>query len=171
MNVLAQRNQAGVSGSLLYNGAPAGSDLKRQVAYVLQDDILFPHLTVQETLSYAARLRQPSDLSVDEKLRRVDEVVAALNLTKARNTIIGGPMVRGVSGGERKRVNIGVQLLSNPSAIFLDEPTSGLDTSTAFSLVRTLRDIARSGYTVISTIHQPASHIFSLFDKLIVRLF
>jgi ABC-type multidrug transport system ATPase subunit len=144
--------------------------LKRQVAYVLQDDILFPHLTVHETLSYTAQLRQPGTMTYEEKMQKVDEVIGALNLTKARNTIIGGPFQRGVSGGERKRVNIGTQLLSNPSAIFLDEPTSGLDTSTAFSLVKTMRDIAKSGYTVVSTIHQPASHIFDLFDKVVVRL-
>lgn len=169
MNVLSRRNKSGVSGELLFNGTKPTSDIKRQIGYVLQDDVLFPRLTVHETLSYAAQLRQPAHLSYEEKMCRVDEVINALNLNKARHSIIGGPGLRGVSGGERKRVNIGVQLLSNPSAIFLDEPTSGLDTSTAFSLVRTLREISRSGYTVISTIHQPASHIYELFDKILVR--
>jgi ABC-type multidrug transport system ATPase subunit len=159
-----------VSGDLHYNGRPANRDLKRQIAYVLQDDILFPHLTVQETLSYTAQLRQPGDMSYEDKMLKVDEVISALNLNKARHTIIGDSTQRGVSGGERKRVNIGVQLLSDPSAIFLDEPTSGLDTSTAFSLVKTLRSIAKSGYTVAATIHQPASHIFDLFDKVVVRV-
>jgi len=74
-----------------------------------------------------------------------------------------------VSGGERKRVNIGTQMLSDPSLIFLDEPTSGLDTSTAVSLISTMKRVAQSGYTVLSTIHQPSSQIFELFDKLIVR--
>jgi ABC-type multidrug transport system ATPase subunit len=144
--------------------------MKRQLAYVLQDDILFSHLTVHQTLSYTAQLRQPGGMTHEDKMVKVEEIISALNLTKARNTKIGGAGQRGVSGGERKRVSIGTQLLTNPSAIFLDEPTSGLDTSTAFSLVKTMRDIATRGYTVVSTIHQPASHIFDLFDKVVVRM-
>lgn len=88
---------------------------------------------------------------------RVDIILKQLRLIKCQNTKIGGPLVKGVSGGERKRTSIGVELITDPQLIFLDEPTTGLDSFTASSVVDTLRELARSGRTVISTIHQPNS--------------
>lgn len=93
----------------------------------MQDDVLFSNLSVRETLRVAADLRLPSSVPAAKKAQVVDDVIAELGLAKAANTWIGNEIVRGVSGGERKRTNIGVELLSNPSIVFLDEPTSGLD--------------------------------------------
>lgn len=98
----------------------------------------------------------------------MDGVITALGLEKCRNTLVGGPMRRGVSGGERKRVSVGHELLISPSIIILDEPTSGLDSTTAMSLVQTLRDLAKDGRTIITTIHQPSSRLFQKLDRLML---
>lgn len=126
-------------------------------------------LTVEETLFYAAELRLPSTMTSAEKKERVEEVITKLGLVRCRKTIIGDPMKRGISGGERKRVAVAIELLTRPRLLFLDEPTSGLDSVTAASLCGLLRDLAHSGQcTVITTIHQPQSKIFNMFDDLIL---
>lgn len=136
-------------------------------AYVQQDDILFQTMTVRECLEFAAKLKLPG--TMEQKLARVDEVIATLKLTKCQNTRIGGPLVKGVSGGERKRTSIGVELITDPTLIFLDEPTTGLDSFTATSVMETLGDLARKDQrTVISTIHQPNSDIYEMFDRLLL---
>ena len=108
-------------------------------------------MTVRECLDFAAKLKLKG--TEKEKVERVEEIVKELRLNKCQNTKIGGPLVKGVSGGERKRCSIGVELITDPNLIFLDEPTTGLDSFTATSVCDTLRELARSGRTVISTIH------------------
>lgn len=135
-------------------------------AYVQQDDILFQTLTVRECLTFAAKLKLKG--TSQEKLQRVDDIITELRLTKCQNTKIGGPLVKGVSGGERKRTSIGVELITDPNLIFLDEPTTGLDSFTATSVMETLKDLARSGRTIVQTIHQPNSDIFEMFDRLML---
>ncbi|CAA0843007.1 ABC transporter G family member 22 [Striga hermonthica] len=155
-------------GSITYNDQPYSKSLKSKIGFVTQDDILFPHLTVKETLTYAARLRLPKTLTKEEKDQRAMDVIYELGLESCQDTMIGGSFVRGVSGGERKRVCIGNEIIINPSLLFLDEPTSGLDSTTALRIVDTLHDIAEVGKTVITTIHQPSSRLFLKFDKLIL---
>jgi len=136
-------------------------------AYVQQDDILFQTMTVRECLEFAAKLKLPGTLPM--KIARVNKLIHDLKLTKCSNTRIGGPLVKGVSGGERKRTSIGVELITDPSLIFLDEPTTGLDSFTATNVMEILGDLARKdGRTVISTIHQPNSDIFEQFDRLML---
>lgn len=108
-------------------------------------------MTVRECLEFAAKLKLKGP--IDKKLKRVDDIITELRLNKCQNTKIGGPLVKGVSGGERKRTSIGVELITDPYLIFLDEPTTGLDSFTATSVVETLGELARAGRTVISTIH------------------
>ena len=127
-------------------------------AYVQQDDILFQTMTVRECLEFAAKLKLKG--SYESKIKRVDDIITELRLNKCQNTKIGGPLVKGVSGGERKRTSIGVELITDPTLIFLDEPTTGLDSFTATSVMETLKELAMSGRTIISTIHQPNSDIF-----------
>lgn len=171
LTAVAGRSPDGsVSGSITYNGQPFSSTMKRKVGFVTQDDVLYPHLTVFETLAYAAVLRLPRKLTKEEKIQQTEMVVLELGLTKCRNTIIGGPLLRGISGGERKRVSIGQEMLVNPSLLLLDEPTSGLDSTTALRIVSTLRGLARGGRTVITTIHQPSGRLYRMFDKLVVLL-
>jgi ABC-type multidrug transport system ATPase subunit len=97
-------------------------------------------------------------------------MINEFKLEKCQNTFIGGNMVKGISGGERKRTSIAVELITNPDVILLDEPTSGLDSFTAFLIIDILRDYSRQGRTVIFTIHQPNSDIFELFDKLLLMV-
>ncbi|XP_018626010.1 ABC transporter G family member 22-like isoform X1 [Nicotiana tomentosiformis] len=156
------------SGMITYNDQPYNKSLKQRIGFVLQDDVVFPHLTVKETLTYAALLRLPNTLSKEQKKERAISVINELGLERCQDTIIGGAFVRGISGGERKRVCIGNEILLNPSLLFLDEPTSGLDSTTALRIVQMLHNIARAGKTVVTTIHQPSSRLFSTFDKLIL---
>jgi len=124
-------------------------------------------MTVRECLTFAARLKLEG--TEVEKESRVNNLIQLLKLTKCQNTRIGGPLVKGVSGGERKRTSIGVELITQPSLIFLDEPTTGLDSFTATSVMETLGNLARfENRTVISTIHQPNSDIFEMFDRLLL---
>lgn len=124
-------------------------------------------MTVRECLEFAAKLKLPGTYA--SKIGRVNELITTLKLNKCQNTRIGGPLVKGVSGGERKRTSVGVELITDPSLIFLDEPTTGLDSFTATSVMENLGDLARKeGRTVISTIHQPNSDIYEMFDNLLL---
>eukprot|EP01018_Ginkgo_biloba_P010057 Gb_08303 [translate_table: standard] len=168
INLLGGRMHHNVSGSITYNDQPYTKALKRRIGFVTQDDVLFPHLTVRETLTYAALLRLPNTLTKQQKEERAQEVIYELGLERCQDTIIGGAFVRGISGGERKRVCIGHEILIDPSLLFLDEPTSGLDSTTALRIIQMLHDIAQSGRTIVTTIHQPSSRLFHKFDKLIL---
>ncbi|THU68468.1 hypothetical protein C4D60_Mb08t04210 [Musa balbisiana] len=157
-----------VEGTITYNDEPYTKSLKRRIGFVTQDDVLFAHLTVRETLTYAALLRLPNKMSRQQKEERAMDVICELGLERCQDTMIGGSFVRGVSGGERKRVSIGNEIIINPSLLLLDEPTSGLDSTTALRIMQVLRDIAEAGRTVLTTIHQPSSRLFHRFDKLIL---
>ncbi|GFP78589.1 ABC transporter g family member 9 [Phtheirospermum japonicum] len=157
-----------LSGSTTYNNKPFSNAMKRNTGFVTQDDVLYPHLTVTETLVYTALLRLPRTLTKDEKTQHAEAVIAQLGLSRCRNSIIGGAFLRGVSGGERKRVSIGQEMLINPSLLFLDEPTSGLDSTTAQKIVSTLWELANGGRTIVMTIHQPSSRLFYMFHKVLL---
>lgn len=169
VTALAGRLQGKLSsGTVSYNGTPFTSSVKRKTGFVTQDDVLYPHLTVMETLTYTALLRLPKELTQKEKIEQAETVVSDLGLTRCCNSVIGGGLIRGISGGERKRVSIGQEMLVNPSLLLLDEPTSGLDSTTAARIVATLRSLARGGRTVVTTIHQPSSRLYRMFDKVLV---
>ncbi|XAR71425.1 hypothetical protein NMG60_11028675 [Bertholletia excelsa] len=166
---LAGRIASGsLEGRVCLDGVDTSPSLiKRSSAYVMQDDRLFPMLTVYETLMFAADFRLES-VSVSEKKQRVENLIEQLGLSSSRDTYIGDEGTRGVSGGERRRVSIGVDIIHRPSLLFLDEPTSGLDSTSAHSVIEKVNNIARSGSTVILTIHQPSYRIQLLLDHLIV---
>ncbi|KAH9559455.1 hypothetical protein CY35_06G059200 [Sphagnum magellanicum] len=169
LNALAARGlHAGVSGTISYNDLPYHKALKRRMGFVTQDDVLFPNLTVRETLMYAALLRLPNSLTRSQKISRAQDCIVDLGLERCQNTIIGGPFLRGISGGERKRVCIGHEILVDPSLLYLDEPTSGLDSTIALRIIQVIKSIAQTGRTVLTTIHQPSSRLFHMFDKLIL---
>eukprot|EP01126_Amoeba_proteus_P042208 TRINITY_DN4581_c0_g2_i6.p1 TRINITY_DN4581_c0_g2~~TRINITY_DN4581_c0_g2_i6.p1 ORF type:complete len:524 (+),score=84.22 TRINITY_DN4581_c0_g2_i6:364-1935(+) len=123
-------------------------------------------LTVYENLWFSVMLRLPSSVSLEEKEARVEEIIDELGLTKATHTRIGNAVLRGVSGGERRRVSIGMELITKPSLMLLDEPTSGLDSKSTRLLVELLRSLAKKGKTIICTIHQPSSYVIGLFDQI-----
>ncbi|KAL2887560.1 hypothetical protein HOO65_050681 [Ceratocystis lukuohia] len=169
LNTVAERvtdSRLIVSGCVTVNGLE-GIHAARH-AYVMQQDVLLPSLTVRETLMYAAALRLPKSVSEKERADVVEQVILELGLKECANTRIGNSQHRGCSGGEKRRVSIGVQMLANPSLLFLDEPTTGLDATSAFQLVRTLKALAAKGRTIVTTIHQPRSEIWYLFDNLII---
>lgn len=155
-------------GKIFVNGASRNYASFPHIAkFVEQDDTtMFPELTVREQILYSARLALPPTLSDDQKARRVDRIIQELGLSACKDTFIGFENVRGVSGGERRRAAIGVELVTDPSLIFLDEPTTGLDSFNALNVMSSLRHLARNGRTIVSTIHQPRSSIYHLFDML-----
>lgn len=162
-------NGGRLGGNITYNGKPLSNAMKRSIGFVTQDDVLCPFLTVTETLVFTALLRLPSSvLSKDKKISQAESVIDQLGLCRCKNSIIGGPFLRGISGGERKRVSIGQEMLVNPSLLLLDEPTSGLDSTTAQRIVSTLWELARGGRTVAMTIHQPSSRVFYMFHKVLL---
>lgn len=168
LTALGGRLGGSLSGSITYNDKPFSNQMKRSTGFVTQDDVLYPHLTVTETLVFTALLRLPNSLTKQEKNMQAEAVISELGLSKCKNSIIGGPLLRGISGGERKRVSIGQEMLINPSLIFLDEPTSGLDSTTAQRIVSTLWELANGGRTVVMTIHQPSSRLFYMFHKVLL---
>ncbi|XP_047060613.1 ABC transporter G family member 6-like [Lolium rigidum] len=170
IDALANRiSRDALKGAVTLNGEPlTGNILKSMSAYVMQDDLLFPMLTVTETLSFAADFRLPRSLSAAKKRSRVQALIDQLGLRAAADTIIGDEGHRGVSGGERRRVSIGTDIIHDPILLFLDEPTSGLDSTSAFMVVKVLRRIAESGSIVITSIHQPSQRILGLLDRLIL---
>lgn len=168
LNIISQRVKK-YSGDVMVNGKLAGKNLGGLLGFVQQDDVFIPNLTVYETLKYSAYLRLPSKMSLKEKKARVEEVIKDLNLNKCRDTFVGQPGVKkGISGGERKRLAIAVELLTSPSVLFLDEPTTGLDASAALHLMYLLKKVASKGRTIVLTIHQPRTNIFNMFDRLIL---
>ena len=145
LNVVAGRVTAGeLEGEILLNGKPRTDSFRLLSAYVVQDDALFSSLTVRETMLIAAELRLPSGVELGKKQEVAEKVINELGLAKSANTRIGNAFVRGISGGEKKRVNIGVEMMGNPSLVFLDEPTSGLDSFQAQNVVQALKDCLRT---------------------------
>lgn len=170
LNVIAGDYGAGsVRGNVLVNGQQLStSKMKAISGFVFQDDLILETMTVREAITMSAQLRLPNSMSLEEKTFRVNDIISLLQLGKAADTIVGNSTVKGISGGERKRTSMAMEMVTNPSVIFLDEPTSGLDTYTAFSVMKCLKELAQHGRTVIATIHQPSSEIFHLFDDLIL---
>uniref|UniRef100_A0A672L611 ATP-binding cassette sub-family G member 8 n=1 Tax=Sinocyclocheilus grahami TaxID=75366 RepID=A0A672L611_SINGR len=171
LDIITCRDEGGTmnSGEILINGKPSTRSLvKKCIAHVRQDDRLLPHLTVRETLAFVAKLRLPAHFTQEQRDQRVDDVIAELRLRQCAHTRVGNDYVRGVSGGERRRVSIAVQLLWNPGILILDEPTSGLDSFTAHNLVITLYRLARGNRLVLLSVHQPRSDIFQLFDLVVL---
>uniref|UniRef100_A0A8B9JMP8 ABC transporter domain-containing protein n=1 Tax=Astyanax mexicanus TaxID=7994 RepID=A0A8B9JMP8_ASTMX len=155
------------TGQILVDNKIVTSELRLMSAYVVQDDILMGTLTVRENLLFSANLRLPrQQYSDSDKEKKVKNIIEQLGLEDCAHTKIGTEFLRGVSGGERKRCSIGMELITSPSLLFLDEPTTGLDSNTANSIMGLLHRLSRTGKTIIFSIHQPRYSIFRLFDHL-----
>ncbi|KAK8858621.1 hypothetical protein IAR55_002850 [Kwoniella newhampshirensis] len=168
VDVLAGKRKTGrVQGKVGFM-RPEGGDGRVKIGYVDQSDVLSPTSTVLETLLFAANLRLPESMSPSIKAERANEVLSQLHLTDIANTRIGSSDHRGISGGEARRVSIGVELVAAPDVLVLDEPTSGLDSVSAARLVRLLKDLAREGTTILASIHQPSSALYHAFDQVVL---
>ncbi|KDP39319.1 hypothetical protein JCGZ_01076 [Jatropha curcas] len=168
LKIIGGRLTDNVEGRITYNEIPYNASVKRRIGFVTQDDVLFPQLTVEETLVYSAFLRLPGNMSPQQKYARVEIIIKELGLERCRQTRVGGGFIKGISGGERKRTSIGYEILVDPSLLLLDEPTSGLDSTSANRLLEVLQGLAKGGRTIITTIHQPSSRMFHMFDKLLL---
>ncbi|KAF2323469.1 hypothetical protein GH714_035626 [Hevea brasiliensis] len=170
MDVLAGRKTGGyIEGDIRISGFLKKQETFARVSgYCEQNDIHSPQVTVRESLIYSAFLRLPKEVSKEEKMIFVDEVMELVELDNLKDAIVGLPGVTGLSTEQRKRLTIAVELVANPSIIFMDEPTSGLDARAAAIVMRTVRNTVDTGRTVVCTIHQPSIDIFEAFDELLL---
>lgn len=175
LNILAGRasshGRISVSSDIRLNNYtvdPTNINVRKQIAFVAQDDSLQVTATPREAIRFSAKLRLPRETTEHQLDRLTDRMLTELGLTSCADTIIGGALIKGVSGGERKRTSCAVELVTKPSLVFLDEPTSGLDSFSAVQLCQVLKKVANAGASVLFTIHQPSSEIFNSFDHLIL---
>eukprot|EP00933_Yihiella_yeosuensis_P004369 TRINITY_DN108733_c0_g1_i1.p1 TRINITY_DN108733_c0_g1~~TRINITY_DN108733_c0_g1_i1.p1 ORF type:complete len:672 (-),score=104.87 TRINITY_DN108733_c0_g1_i1:466-2481(-) len=174
LNVLAGRQNTkarnmSLSGQITTSGQPVDPvQFRRNIAYVMQEDALLPFETPRECLSFSAYLRLSRELSDTERREFVDRLLSTLHLEKCASTIVGSQLVKGISGGEKKRTSVGVELITNPKMLFLDEPLSGLDSYAAYTLTEALKQLAEAGVPILCTIHQPSSEIFAMYDDVII---
>lgn len=171
-------NQPPSSGKVYYNGQNlyrCYDAFRSSIGYVPQEDILFPQLSVQETLRYVCKLRLPPETTDTEIDTRINTVLTSLGFAitprelDIRPKLIGGPEKKVLSGGQRKRVNIAQELITNPKILFLDEPTSGLASKDAKEVITLLKHLAQTqGVSVVLTIHQPSHEIYSMFDHTVL---
>ncbi|XP_061365024.1 ABC transporter G family member 7 isoform X2 [Gastrolobium bilobum] len=171
LNVLAGQLAASprlhLTGLLEFNGKPSTNNTYK-FAYVRQEDLFFSQLTVRETLSLATELQLPNISSAEERDDYVNNLLFKLGLVSCADTNVGDSKVRGISGGEKKRLSMACELLASPSVIFADEPTTGLDAFQAEKVMETLQKLAQDGHTVICSIHQPRGSVYSKFDDIVL---
>ncbi|KAJ7552491.1 hypothetical protein O6H91_06G057500 [Diphasiastrum complanatum] len=155
------------TGDIWFNGYKGKASLGA-AAYVTQEDTLTGTLTVRETILYSAWLRLPNDISNSMKRRIAEKSMTDMGLQYCSDKVIGNWHLRGLSGGEKRRLSIALELLVRPQLIYLDEPTSGLDSASAFFVMCKLKKLAIHGHTILASIHQPSSEIFELLDNLLL---
>ena len=171
MNALAGRALYGdISGKIFIDGAPSqfGQPGAPKIGYVPQDDIMHDNYTVYQNLYYSAMLRLPKDMPKAQKLRIIDDVLLVLELDHLIDQRVGNADKRGISGGQKKRVNIAMELVAYPRVLFLDEPTTGLDSTACDKVCQCLKRLTSLGITVICVIHQPRYSVFRTFDNLLL---
>ncbi|KAG7027257.1 putative white-brown complex-like protein 30, partial [Cucurbita argyrosperma subsp. argyrosperma] len=158
-----------MTGLILINGKPESiHSYKKIIGFVPQDDIVHGNLTVEENLRFSARCRLSADMPKPDKVLVVERVIESLGLQAVRDSLVGTVEKRGISGGQRKRVNVGLEMVMEPSLLILDEPTTGLDSASSQLLLRSLRREALEGVNICMVLHQPSYSLFKMFDDLIL---
>ena len=168
VNVLMGKHSHTGGITKINGSAGVSSKYKKVIGYVPQDDVVLPELTVRENILHSARIRLPSDWSDKDTQTHVDLVLKCLQLSHVQDSCVGSTAAPIISGGERKRVSIGMELAAAPMALFLDEPTSGLDATSASSIMSILKAVSRLGITVVTIIHQPRHEIFEALDSILL---
>jgi ABC-type multidrug transport system ATPase subunit len=170
LDVLARRKTLGkVSGDIFLNGEVLMNDFERLTGYCEQMDVHQPAVTVREALRFSAYLRQPAEVSREEKNEYVEQIIQLLEMEDIGDAQIGEvESGYGISVEERKRLTIGMELVGKPQLLFLDEPTSGLDAQSSYNIIRFIRKLADAGWPVLCTIHQPSAILFEHFDHLLL---
>eukprot|EP00980_Cylindrotheca_fusiformis_P027199 scaffold19324_cov152-Cylindrotheca_fusiformis.AAC.14 len=175
LNILAGRASSNSTVSISsdvrlsnYQVDPTKIEVRKRIAFVAQDDSLQTTATPREAIRFSAKLRNPRTTTDAELELLTNRMLSALGLERCADVFVGGALLKGISGGERKRTSVGVELVTSPALVFLDEPTSGLDSFNAVQLCQLLKKVAEAGSSVLFTIHQPSSDIFNSFDRLIL---
>jgi len=164
LNVLSGFKISGVTGFISVNGVERDTEEFRKISsYITQNCYLMDLLTTRETLVVAASFKLSSKVGTKKRNDTINDILELLGLTKSAETRVGK-----LSGGERKRLSIGQELLSNPPVMFFDEPTSGLDSSSSLQVISHLKSLVQGGRTIVCSIHQPSSRLFEMFDDLYV---
>lgn len=151
-----------------YKVNPTDKKARQLIAFVAQDDSLSEASTPREAIRFSAKLRLPRSTKEEEVIKLTERMLKELGLLDCADTFVGGPLLKGISGGERKRTSVGVELVVKPEIVFLDEPTSGLDSHSAVQLVNVLHKVSNAGSSVLLTIHQPSSEVFHTLDYIIL---
>ena len=157
------------TGKILINGKEEPlSEYSKVIGFVPQEDIMMRDMSVKENLQLSGQMRLSAKLSKKEREDIINNTIDILDLTDVRHSLIGDENTRGISGGQRKRVNIGLEMVASPVVLFLDEPTSGLDSTGSLEVCKALRNIAEAGLTVVTVIHQPRYEIFTMFHDVLL---
>lgn len=163
-----QSTKVEISGMRYINGNPVLGDALVPSAFIPQEVDFFPHMTVAETLDFRIELMLGDTIDLSTRRRLVNNILERYALNDVADTIIGNSKIRGISGGERKRLTIACEMIGSAQLIFLDEPTSGLDSYQASEVIKTLRKLADGGKTIVAVLHQPNQQLLSMFDDLLL---
>jgi len=145
------------------------SQIRHISSFVEQEDVLMGSLTVAETMDFAAKLALPTSVSKTERRKRVQALIAAFGLQNQANALVGTPIRKGISGGQKRRLSIASQLITSPKILFMDEPTSGLDSAASAEVMSFLKAVAKEHkLIVIASIHQPSAKVYNMFDQLVL---
>lgn len=167
LDTLASRlSKDKMGGTVMLNGQVVKRGSKKLMSYVAQEDTLMGQFTVKETMRFAARFYYGYSVCNEELSEQVDAVIDHMGLTAAKETLVGDIFRKGISGGQKRRLSIAVELISQPSIVILDECTSGLDSASSYAVIKHLKELAKKkNHTVVTTIHQPSSEVWGMFDK------